>query len=260
MNCDRSAYALAGYGMTKYRFAQREPGWPFKRVISLSAALVCTLAVGIFTATKSADGAWLLIIALPALVFMLIRPNPQYRDVTSVLEMACTERRAFTKRVKHRVIVFVNSADLADIQAVRYGECLHADDLTAVHFVLDPARAACLQDYWDRFEHGTRLQMVECPDRRLSPAAQELVRQALRGHADTRVTVLLARRTYAPLVGRLLHDRTADKLGRLISRIPGATPQIVVYDAQARIARATRAQPKSAAAVSHPSPPTAKRS
>jgi len=78
--------------------------------------------------------------------------------------------------------------------------------------------------------------MVVCPDRRLSLAAQELVRRAVDDHPDTRVTVLLARRTYAPLVGRLLHDRTADKLARLISRIPGATPQIVVYDVEARIA------------------------
>jgi len=49
----------------------------------------------------------------------------------------------------------------------------------------------------------------------------------------------------------LLHDRTADKLGRLISRIPGATPQIVVYDMEARIARATQAQRKSAAMTAH---------
>ena len=181
---------------------------------------------------------------------MLIRPNPAHRAVTSVVEVPHTERPELTMRVKHRVFVFVDSVDLADIQAVRYGQCLHADDLTAVHFVLDPDRAAWLQDYWDRFEHDTKLQMVLCPDRRLSRAAEELVRRAVDDHADTRVTVLLAQRTYAPLVGRLLHDRTADKLARLISRIPGATPQIVVYDVEARIARATQARRKSVAAAS----------
>ena len=237
--------------MTKPHFARREPGRRFKLLISLSAAVLSTLAVGIFAVTKSAECAWLLVTAFAALVLMLIRPNPQYRAVTSVVEMSRTERPKSAEHLKHRVFVFVNSVDLANIQAVRYGQCLHADDLTAVHFVLDPARAASLQDYWDRFEHGTKLQMVECGDRRLSMAAQELVRHALDNHADTRVTVLLARRTHAPLVGRLLHDRTADKLGRLISRIPGATPQIVVYDMEARIARATQAQRKSAAMTAH---------
>ncbi|MGA7054340.1 MAG: hypothetical protein WBZ37_24340 [Mycobacterium sp.] len=243
--------------MTKYHFARREPDWRFKLVISLSAGVLSTLAVGIFAVTKSAEGAWLLVIVFPALIFMLIRPNPQYRAVTSVVEMSRTERPDFAKRVKHRVFVFVDSVDLADMQAVRYGQCLHADDLTAVHFVLDPARAAWLQDYWDRFEHVTKLQLVACPDRRLSLAAHQLVRQAVDEHSDTRVTVLLARRTYAPLVGRLLHDHTADKLARLISRVPGATPQIVVYDVEARIARGTQARRKSAGATSHAGEPKA---
>jgi len=182
--------------MTKHHFARREPGRRFKLLISLSAAVLSTLAVGIFAVTKSAECAWLLVTAFAALVLMLIRPNPQYRAVTSVVEMSRTERPKSAEHLKHRVFVFVNSVDLANIQAVRYGQCLHADDLTAVHFVLDPARAASLQDYWDRFEHGTKLQMVECGDRRLSMAAQELVRHALDNHADTRVTVLLARRTH----------------------------------------------------------------
>ena len=41
------------------------------------------------------------------------------------------------------------------------------------------------------------------------------------------MTVLLPRRTYSPLLGRLLHDRTADKMARAVSRIPGATAIIV---------------------------------
>ena len=55
----------------------------------------------------------------------------------------------------------------------------------------------------------------------------------------TKVTVLLPRRTYAPLVGRLLHDRTADKMAAAISRVAGATAQIVAYDVGSRIAQAT---------------------
>jgi hypothetical protein len=243
--------------MTKYHFAHREPNRRFKLVINLAAGVFSTLAVGIFVMTKSAQYGWLLVAAFPALVLMLIRPNPRHRAVTSVVEVAHIERREFAMRVKHQVFVFVDSVDLADIQAVRYGQCLHADDLTAVHFVLDPARAARLQDYWDRFEHDTKLQMVLCPDRRLSPAAHEFVRRAVDDHPDTRVTVLLARRAHPSLVGRLLHDRTADKLAQLISRIPGATPQLVVYDAGARIAHATQAQRKPAAAVPHPAEPKA---
>jgi hypothetical protein len=60
-------------------------------------------------------------------------------------------------------------------------------------------------------------------------------------HADTKVTVLLPRREYSQLLGRLLHDRTADKIARVISRIPDASAQIVAYDIATRIAQATTA-------------------
>ena len=75
----------------------------------------------------------------------------------------------------------------------------------------------------------------------MSRAAQELVLQELNDHPDTQMTVLLPRRTYAPLVGRLLHDRTADKMAGAISRVPGATAQILAYDVGSRIARAADA-------------------
>ena len=52
------------------------------------------------------------------------------------------------------------------------------------------------------------------------------------------MTVLLPRRTYAPVLGRLLHDRTADKISRAVSRIPDAAATIVPYDVQSRIREA----------------------
>ena len=50
--------------------------------------------------------------------------------------------------------------------------------------------------------------------------------------------MLLPRRGYAPLLGRLLHERTADKIARAISRIPDAAATIVPYDVQSRIRQA----------------------
>ena len=122
---------------------------------------------------------------------------------------------------------------------------LRADELTAVHFVLDADHAARLQQRWEDFNQDTPLRLIDCPDRHLSRAAQELVPEALDEHPDTderqnnEVTVLLPRRTYAPLVGRLLHDRTADKMARAVTRIPGAIALIVPYDTGSRIAQAT---------------------
>jgi amino acid transporter len=237
-----SAFAMAGYGMTKHHLTHREPGWRHKLVINLSAGILSTLVVGIFAVAKFTEGAWLVVVIFPVLVFVLMRLNRQYRAEASVLEMSRTEheRPELVKYSRHRVFVFVDSVDLAEIEALRYGKGLHADELVAVHFVVDAAHATRLKEHWKRFYRDTRLRLVDCPDRQLSRAADDLVQHALENHPGTKVTVLLPRRTYSPLLGRLLHDRTADRMARVISRIPGASAQIVPYDIKSRIAQVTR--------------------
>jgi len=237
-----TGFSMAGYGMTKHWLIHRGPGWRRKLVINLSAGILSTIVVGIFAVAKFTEGAWLVVVVMPLLVFALMRLNRQYRAENSVLEMLLTERQELLKHDRHRVFVFVDHFDLAVIEALRYAIGLHADSLTAVHFVIDAVHASRLQQRWEHFEGQTPLRMIECPDRNLSRAAQEMVLQDLQDHPDSTVTVLLPRRTYAPLVGRLLHDRTADKMAAVISRVPGATAQILAYDVGSRISRAAAAR------------------
>jgi amino acid transporter len=236
-----TGFSMAGYGMSKHYFTHRGRGWRGKVAVNFSAGLLSTVVVGIFAVAKFTEGAWLIVIVFPILVFALMRLNKQYRAEASVLEMSRTEQPVMARYSNHRVLVFVDAIDLAEIEGMRYGNGLHADELTAVHMVIDAEHAARLQKRWELFEHDTELRMIECPDRHLGRAAHDLVLKVLDKHPDTRVTVLLPRRTYSALVGRLLHDRTADKIARAVSRIPGAAAQIVPYDIESRIAEVTGA-------------------
>jgi amino acid transporter len=232
-----TAFAMAGFGMSRHHYVHRERAWLRKVLVNLSTGIMSLIVVGIFVVAKFTEGAWLVVVVFPILVYGLIRLNQQYSAEASVLEMSRTERPELAKYARLRVFVFVDSVDLAEVEALRYGKGLHADELTAVHFVVDADHAAQLQERWRHFEHDTRLRVIDCPDRYLSRAAQELVLAVKREHPDTKVTVLLPRRTYSALLGRLLHDRTADKMARAVSRIQGATAIIVPYDVESRIAR-----------------------
>jgi amino acid transporter len=232
-----TAFAMAGFGMSRHHFTHRDHGWHRKVLVNLSAGVMSAMVVGIFVVAKFTEGAWLVVVVFPILVYGLIRLNQQYSAEASVLEMSRTERPELAKYARLRVFVFVDSVDLAEVEALRYGKGLHAEELTAVHFVVDADHAAQLQERWQHFEHDTRLRVIDCPDRHLSRAAQELVLQVKKEHPDTKVTVLLPRRTYSAMLGRLLHDRTADKMARAVSRIQGATAIIVPYDVESRIAR-----------------------
>jgi amino acid transporter len=233
-----TGFSMAGYGMTKHHLTRREPGWRRRLAINLSSAILSTIVVGIFAVAKFTEGAWLVVIVFPVLVFVLTRLNREYRAEAAILEMFRTDRPELVKYARHKVFVFVNSLDLAVIEALRYGRGLRADELVAVHFMVDEAHAKALRKRWDDFDLDTPLRVVDCPDRRVTRAAQVLVAKARDEHKNTNVTVLLPRRTYAPLLGRLLHDRTADKVARAVSLIPDAAATIVPYDVESRIKEA----------------------
>ncbi|OBI09121.1 DNA-binding protein [Mycobacterium sp. E2462] len=232
-----TAFSMAGYGMAKHHLTNRGKRWRLNMIANLATGLMSTVVVGIFVVAKFTEGAWLIVIIFPLLVLILMRLNHKYRAEASVLETTLEEHFDVSRHPRLRVLVFVDHVDLAEIEALRYGNGLHAEDLAAVHFVIDQDHADRLEQRWEHFEHHTPLRMIDCPDRHLSRAAHELVCQVLQEHPDSRLTVLLPRRTYSPLLGRLLHDRTADRMARAVSRIPGATAIIVPYDIESRIAR-----------------------
>jgi amino acid transporter len=232
-----TAFAMTGFGMAKHQLTHRQSCWRLKAAVNFAAGIMSTIVVGIFVVAKFTEGAWLIVVIFPLLVLGLVKLNKKYRDEASVLEMSLTEHVDLSRHPRLQVLVFVDTIDLAEIEAMRLGNGLHADEITAVHFVLDIDHATQLRERWDRFEHDTPLWLINCPDRHLSRASHELIWRVLNDHPDTRVTVLLPRRTYSPLLGRLLHDRTADRMARAVSRIRNATAIILPYDIESRIAR-----------------------
>jgi amino acid transporter len=232
-----TAFAMTGFGMAKHQLTHRQSRWRLKAAVNFATGIMSTIVVGIFVVAKFTEGAWLIVVIFPLLVLGLVKLNKKYRDEASVLDMSLTEHVDLSRHPRLQVLVFVDTIDLAEIEAMRLGNGLHADEITAVHFVLDIDHATQLRERWDRFEHDTPLWLINCPDRHLSRASHELVWRVLNDHPDTRVTVLLPRRTYSPLLGRLLHDRTADRMARAVSRIRNATAIILPYDIESRIAR-----------------------
>ena len=264
-----TAFTMAGFGMARYHTRVKEPGWRYKRVINFSAGVLSAIVVVIFAVVKFTEGAWLIVIIFPILVFALIRLNREYRAEASVLENIGERRAAgitpsqpnYSRRV---VIVFVDDFDLSTIAALRYAKSLRPTTLRAVHFVIDTQQAERLRADWlpDR---AVSLEFVDCPDRRLTRAAAELVSAEVET-PGTQVTAILPRRSFSPLLGRLLHDRTADKIAGVVSRVPNAAATIIPFDVQNRVgvlqergAGRLAAVPGSAAGKNETTAPEAKR-
>ena len=231
-----TAFTLAGFGMAKYHHTHREAHWQRKLVINFSAGVTSLVVVLIFVVVKFTEGAWLVVILFIIGVPALIRLNREYRMETRVLERIADRPRPPEppKYARRIVYVLVDSFDLATIAALRYARSLRPTTLRAVHFVIDNQQAELLREDWSRTDRGVVLDFIDCPDRRVARCAAELA-SAEACQPGTHVTVVLPRRSYTPLLGRLLHDRTADRIAGVVSRIPNTTATIVPFDVRSRI-------------------------
>jgi amino acid transporter len=230
-----TGFAMAGFGMARYHKRVREQGWRRRRIINTIGGIYTALVVLIFAVVKFSEGAWVIVILFPALVYGLIQVNRRYRMEAEVLEniggRKAPDPPNYTRRT---VLVLVDEFNLATIAALRYARGLRPTGLRAVHFVIDTDRAKELREAWLRADRGIPLDLIDCPDRRLARAAAELV-SAEAAEPGTHVTVVLPRRSYPALLGRLLHDQTADKIARVVSRIPRCAATIIPFDVEARI-------------------------
>jgi amino acid transporter len=231
-----TAFTMAGFGMAKYHHRTRESGWRRRMVINFSAGVTSLIVVLIFVVVKFGEGAWVVVLLFIIGVPALIRLNREYKMEAGVLERISTRARPPEPPTYRRraVFVFVDNFDLATVAALRYARSLRPTSLHAVHFVIDNVQAETLRQDWVRANTGVALDFVDCADRRLARCAAELV-SAEAALPGVGVTAILPRRSYSPLLGRLLHDRTADKIAAVVSRIPHAAATIVPFDVRNRV-------------------------
>jgi amino acid transporter len=225
-----TGFFMAGIGMVKHHLTSHEAHWRRGIVINGFSAVLTASVVLIFTVAKFTEGAWVIVIIGPTMFFGLIRLHRQYEAESDELEvgaLAATEAPIMRRNV---VIVLVDRLDLAAARAIQYARTLTPDDLRAVHIDIDSKAAHLLEEEWSRVGLSRLpLDIIECPDRRLTRAAVELVADAV-ADGDTECTVLLPRRSFASGWQRFLHDRTADRIAAVVSQVPHVSATIVPYN------------------------------
>ncbi len=236
-----TGFTLAGFGMAKYhRTHQAATGRSWRIAVNTVSGTVSAVVVVVFAITKFTEGAWLVVV-FPLLVVALLRLHRAYVREEAIL---ATTTDAHPRGISglNVALVLVDNVDLAVLRALRYARGLRPQQLHCVHFTIDAAYSADLQQQWDS-QDGTdlALELVDCPDRRVDRAALALTRQLVRDNPLAQVTVLLPRRAYGTLATRFLHDRTADRIARAVSRVSGAAATIVPFDASNAGQHAARA-------------------
>jgi amino acid transporter len=230
-----TGFAMAGFGMARYHLRMKERSWRRRLVINVSGGMYTALVVVIFAVVKFTEGAWLVVAVFPLLVFAFIKLNGHYRAEAAAAESTGADPASDPPNYPRRtVLVLIDDVDLAVFASLRYARSLHPTELRAVHFVIDGPRADHIRQQWLQSGRAIPLELIDCPDRRLDRAAGDLVVTET-ARPGTHVTIVLPRRSYPPLLGRLMHDRTADKIARVTSRIARSAATIIPFDVTARI-------------------------
>ncbi|HET7488315.1 MAG TPA: amino acid permease [Acidimicrobiales bacterium] len=252
-----TSFTLSQAGMARHHLREKEPGWRSGFVIN-GVGAVLTLVVDIVIAiTKFTHGAWVIVVLVPIMVVFLVRLARQYEMEAEQLEHDVPAAVAAPILRRHVVLVFVDRLDMAGARAIQYARTLMPDELRAVHFVLDHDHAEDLRAAWVKYGlNGIVLDLVDCPDRRLTHAAMEVVARDL-APGDTEVSVLLPERKYNGVWHRILHDRTADAIERDVSRLAHANVTTVPFHFAGRRPRReapAAVEPVAAAKLAPPSP------
>ncbi|CAN2226000.1 PotE Amino acid transporters [Candidatus Nanopelagicaceae bacterium] len=225
-----TGFTLAGFGMTKYFLRTKPEKWKVKVFVNGLAGSVSLLIVLIFSVVKFTQGAWLVLVSAPIMVFSLLRLRRQYSREQGALSVKSHQERA-TSMSRHNVTIFIDSVDIATVGAVRYARSLKPHKLKAVHFVIDDRRAEEIQKAWAESEalEDVQLDLIDCPDRRIANSALDYaIRKTEK--LDVELTILLPRRSYSRFLGRLLHDQTAEEIAAPISQLERVVATIVPFD------------------------------
>jgi hypothetical protein len=250
-----TAFTLTGFGMAKHATTHRDKGWRLKFVINGLSGLISLVVVIIFAIVKFTEGAWIVIVITPILVYLFLRLRRQYTQEQKALNITVQSSRA-TSITRHDVAVLIDSFDLATIGAIRYARSLNPRNLSAVHFVIDDRRAEAISEEWAKNEacSDVPLELIDCPDRRLANAAVDYALRAT-ASADVELTLLLPRRAYSKFLGWLLHDQTAEDIARPISQLERVVATIVPFDVEKIISgHGALSQPKNKIEVKKTTP------
>ncbi|HEY3943504.1 MAG TPA: amino acid permease [Acidimicrobiales bacterium] len=227
-----TGFTMAGAGMTKYHLTHPGPRRRLNIAINATALGASAVVTLIFVVTEFTKGAWLVVIAIPALVLVLTRTHHRYEDEKRILaEDSAPEATEAPMLRNHVVLVLIDSLDLASARAVQLARSLAiSGEVRAVHFVIDTAHAERIADQWRQLGLASvPLELFECPDRRLARATTELAGD-LAADGETEVILVLPRRLYRGVANRLLHSHTADRIVAAVSTLPNVSATIAPFD------------------------------
>lgn len=205
------SFTIAQTGMVVHWRKERTPGWRIRACLNGLGAAATGLVVLIITVTKFMYGAWLILLFIPAMIYMFKCIRKHYNDVAEELSLPleCMKESSENPKGKHIVIVPVSTPTRVVFETLKYAKVI-GDQVIAVHIASgDDVQEGKLRDKWQCWQPGVELVVIRSPYRLLMKPLVHFIekKERERGPHDY-ITVVIPEFETRKWWHRLLHNQT----------------------------------------------------
>lgn len=191
-----------------------EKDWLFKMIVNSVGSVVTLVVTFIFAITKFKDGAYIVIILTPVLVAIFWLIHRHYQNLAGKLSLEDFGEPPRIKR--HRVILPIGGVHRGTLTAMRYARTL-SDDITAVHISIDLEETVKIQEKWEIWGDGIRLQILDSPYRLFFEPLLEYIDDIdAQRQPNEIITIIIPQFVAKEGVASILHARSADTLRKVL--------------------------------------------
>ena len=182
-----TGFTLSQTGLVRHWHHDRPGGWWARAALNGLGAAMTAVATVIFVVTKFTAGAWVVVIAIPALILLFSRIDAYYRDVATEIGLGTVPPTPAPQA--SLAVVAVTAVSQMTAAAITTALSL-ADEVVAVSVQFDDERAASLQSDWDRWDPGVPLSILRSQTRSVTkPMLAHLHDLHRQGHPQVLVVI-----------------------------------------------------------------------
>ncbi|GAU69898.1 putative amino acid transporter [Streptomyces sp. NBRC 110611] len=212
-------FTICQVGMVRHWRLERSPGWRGKALLNGFGALLTGVSAVVVTATKFAEGAWLIVIALPLLVLTFETVHRAYGRIGERLGLGRVPEAP--RAARSLVVVPVSHLSRLTCEALNAAVSL-GDEVVAVtvtHGAPEdrPATEALRRD-WELWNPGVELLELPSDTRTIGRPIAAYVRDLAARRPGTRITVLIPEAEPAHLWQRLLQNQRGAVVAHAVRR------------------------------------------
>ena len=197
------------------------------RVINSIGACFTGVVLVIVLTTKFISGAWIVVVAMPAIWLTMRSISRHYASVG--VELKPPEDEAVTLPASNRAIVLVSKLHLPTLRAVAYARATQPSHIEAVTVCVDIAETERLKEEWERADIPVPLTVVASPYRDITGPVVAYVSRLRRESPRDVVTVFIPEYVVGHWWEQVLHNQSALRLKARLLLVPGVIVASVPY-------------------------------